>query len=452
MMRALAAVALALAAGCSSEAGSDVSLHRTNKDAPPVVEIEGSAQIDLAAAKEIEPNNIAEKATPLELPVAASGVLDTPDDIDLFKVVAPRTGALVISVDEVEGIDIIVELLDARGEVLAKADRGPARTTEGIPNYPVAKGDTLLIEIKELVPRRRKRSRKKRDKKKAEGEGETREPYRVAVRMLDGAPDDLEREPNSKPDEARTVLLGDRPSGYIGWNGDVDLWKLSLQGFGAENLIDLSIEGIDGVTLKLELDNAEGEKVLEREGNKSGALYVRGLKVAPTPYLIAKLSGKRSHETQRYRIHFATRHRDEGAESEPNDTGKQATELTGEASGTGSGHLTAEDVDYFTIEPADEAVSMTIEVEGPAGIKMTIEAWAGGKKLGSETGVGKAELFGLELAPEQRVRFKVSASGVSGDPAPYTVTWMYGARPTGTGSEPVDDPGDDGGDPTDELE
>ena len=252
------------------------------------------------------------------------------------------------------------------------------------------------------------------------------------------------------------MLLGDRPAGYLGWEGDVDLWKLSLQGFGADNLVDLSIEGVDGVTLKLELSNSEGKTVLERTGKKSGALYVRGLKVVDTPHLIARLSGKRSHESQRYRLHYATRHRDEGAEVEPNDKGKLATELKGEMAGTATGHLTSKDVDYFTIEPADEPVNLTIEVEGPPGIKLTLEAWAGGKSIGKETGVGKSELFGLSLSAKQRVRFRVSASGVSGEPAAYTITWMHGAKePVGTGDpgdQPVDDPDDDPIDPTSELE
>lgn len=459
-MKRLVVAVVALAA-CSSETGSDVTLHRTDKDAPAVVEVEGSAQVDLAAGKEVEPNNTADKANPLELPVAVAGVLETPADVDMFKIVAPRTGALVVSVDEVEGIDIIVELADAAGKTLAVADRGPARTTEGVPNYPVTKGEPVIVAIKELASKKPRRRPKNKKQTKGAGEPEARKPYRVEIRMLEGAPDDLEREPNAEVGDARMVLLGDRPSGYIGWNGDVDLWKLSLQGFGADNLVDLSIEGIDGVTLKLRLDNAEGKAVLEREGTKSGALYVRGLKVAATPFLVARLSGKRSHEAQRYRLHFATRQRGEGAEIEPNDSGKEATELSvqpDQLSGTATGHLSAEDVDFFTLEPVDEAITLTIEVEGPAGIKMTIEAWAGGKSLGSETGIGKAELFGLTLAAKQRIRFKVSAFGVSGEPAPYTVTWMQGARPEPTGADsdptdqPRDDPDDQPIDPTRDLE
>jgi hypothetical protein len=451
MTRAALGLLVALAA-CSSEAGSDVTLRRSDKDAPAVVEVEGSAQIDLAAAREVEPNNTADKATPLELPVAVAGVLESPKDIDMFTLVPPRSGALVVSVDEVDGIDVIVELADAAGKVLVTADRGPARTTEGIPNYPVAKGEPVVVVIKELE-RKSRRGKKAKSKKGAEGDEPARPPYRVEVRMLEGAPDDLEREPNSEVAAARTVLLGDRPSGYLGWNKDVDLWKLSLQGFGANNLVDLSIEGIDGVTLELELSDAEGKTVLERSGARSGALYVRGLKVPETPFLIARLSGKRSHESQRYRLHFATRHRDEGAEVEPNDSGKQATELTGEASGTATGHISGEDVDFFTIEPVDEPVTLTVEVEGPAGIKMSLEAWAGGKSLGTETGVGKAELFGLSLAAGQRVRFKVSASGVSGDPAAYVVTWMH-AKPDAVdpGDQPVDDPDDQPIDPTTDFE
>ena len=437
----LVLVALALVA-CKSEEGSDVTLQRSDREAPAVVEVEGSAQIDLAAAREAEPNDTRDKATPLKLPVAVSGTLASEKDVDLYTLEVPRSGDLAFAIDELD-LDVAVELLDAGGEKLAASDRGPARTTEGIPNYPVNKGDKLYVAVKEFVdPKRKKR------KKDKEGDDGKRPPYRLEVRMLEGSADELEREPNSEADDARTVLLGDRPSGYLGWSGDVDLWKLSLQGFGENNLIDLSIEGIDGIALQLVLTDARGEKVLERTGRKSGALYVRGLSGIDSPHLLARISGDRSHPTQRYRLQFATRHRDEGAEVEPNDTGTTATELAGEASGGGSGHLTDEDVDYFTIEPTAEPVSVTIGVEGPAGVTFALEAWAGGKSIGSTKGRGKVELFGLPLTANQRVRFRVKTEGVTGDPARYSITWIQ-AGPAPAPDVPVDE-GE--GDPGDELE
>lgn len=444
--------ALALVA-CKSEPGEDVTLRRSRDGAPAVVEVEGSAQIDLAAAREVEPNDDRGKATPLELPVAVSGVLASAADVDVYKIVAPRSGALVIEVDEVDEVDVRLDLMDGAGAALAAADRGPARTAEGIPNYPVRKGDTLFVAVKQFVKKgRQKKKKKKKGSTDEDGEKDERPPYRLAVRMLEGAADELESEPNSEIARARTVLLGDRPSGYLGWSDDVDLWKLSLQGFGENNLIDLSIEGIDGVELELALEDASGAKILSRTSRKSGSLHVRGLSVTGSPHLVARLSGDRSHESQRYRIQFATRHRDDGAEVEPNDTGKTATELTPPAatapasSGTGSGHLTdGNDADYFTIAPADAPVSLTIGVEGPASITFTLEAWAGGKKIGTDTRRGKAELFGLALAAGQRVRFRVAGDGVSGEPAAYAITWSQGeaaAAPTDPFAPPGADPSD----------
>ena len=56
--RALAAgaVAAVLLAGCKSESSSGGRLERSS-DAPAVVTVEGSAQLDLAAVKETEPKD-----------------------------------------------------------------------------------------------------------------------------------------------------------------------------------------------------------------------------------------------------------------------------------------------------------------------------------------------------------------------------------------------------------
>lgn len=444
--RALAAAAVAalLLASCKSESSSGGRLERSS-DAPAVVTVEGSAQLDLAAIKETEPNDAADKAMAVELPVAVAGVLSSSNDTDLYSFVAPQSGQLVVRVDGLEGIDTMVEILDVEGEVVVTSDRGPKGTSEGMPNFPVVKGQKVVVAVKEFV---KKALREKPEPARA---GDS-PPYRLELSMLEGSPDDLEREPNDEPDEAREILLGDRPTGYIGWSGDVDVWKLSLQGFGEDNLIDLSIEGLDGVTLILTLRDADGKAVLVREGRKSSPVYVRGLSPPTSGHLLAALSAKRSHEAQRYRIQFATRLRGDGDEVEPNDKAEGATELEGEASGgSARGQLSPGDVDHWLLPATAGRIGMTVTVAGPTGVELAIEASAGGKALGSAVSGASnlAEVIGVALEQGARVLVKVTGKGAIAEPASYELRWSSGpiAAPS-----PEPDLGDFAPDPGDQLE
>lgn len=435
----LACAALALAS-CKSESSSKESLHRSS-DEPPVVYVEGSASLDLATTKEVEPNDAADKAMAVKMPVAVTGVLSSSDDVDIYRVVPPKDGQLVVRISDLDEADAMIELQDEAGERLAVSDRGPAGTPEGMPNYPVKAKKPYLVAVKEYV----KKSRRKGDGPAREGDSP---PYRLELRMLEGAPDELEREPNGKLEEAREILLGDRPSGYIGWSGDVDLWKLSLQGFGEDNLIDLSVDGVDGVTLKLTLREAHGKAILERQGAKSGPVYVRGLSPSSSGFLIAEISGKRSHESQPYRIQFATRLRGEGDEVEPNDEPGAATELEAElGEGSASGQLATGDVDYWELPAPDKPLGMTVAVDGPSGLEIELEVKAGGKVLGSASGGGargKVEVYGVTAPAGKRIGVKVSAKGSTSEPASYRLSWSSVAA--------APPPDDGSGDPLQQLE
>lgn len=428
----LALAALALAA-CKSESSSNAALHRSS-DAPPVVYVDRSAALDLATTKEIEPNDTADKAMVAKIPVAVTGVLSSSDDVDLYRVVPPKDGQLVVRIAELDEADAMIELLDEKGERLAVSDRGPAGTPEGMPNFPVTAKKPYLVAVKEYV----KKSRRKKDGPGREGDSP---PYRLELRMLEGAPDELEHEPNGELDQAREILLGDRPTGYIGWSGDVDLWKLSLQGFGEDNLIDLSVDGVDGVTLMLTLREAHGKAILERRGVKSGPVYVRGLSPSSSGYLIAEISGKRSHESQPYRIQFATRLRGEGDEVEPNDEPGAATQLEAElGEGSANGQLATGDVDYWELPAPDKTLGMTVAVDGPSGVELELEVKAGGKVLGSASGGGargKVEVYGVTVNAGKRIGVKVAAKSATSEPASYRLSWssVAAAPPPGEGSD-----------------
>jgi glucose/mannose transport system substrate-binding protein len=46
--------------------------------------------------------------------------------------------------------------------------------------------------------------------------------------------------------------------GWIGWSGDVDLWKLSLEGVGDRYALDFEVSGVEGLSLSVEVLDAAG--------------------------------------------------------------------------------------------------------------------------------------------------------------------------------------------------
>ena len=439
----LLAVGAIATLACNSSSESDVRLKRS-AEKPAVEVVEGSAQLDLGSAKEIEPNNEAAKATPLKLPIAVTGVLASSRDVDYFSFVAAKTGHVRVFLRPADGADFMVTTSSADGEKTRVGDRGP-NTGEGIPNLPVVKGETTFVFVSEYVKQPKKRRRKGKKSKEAAPvvrEGDS-PPYQLEISVVpppavDGV--DSEREPNDTLETAKEILSGDRPGGYIGWTDDVDYYKLSLDGFGDEDLVEISIDGIDGVTLDLDLSGPDGKRVIRRKGTKGRPIYVRGLSVPDTEYLIAKVSAKRSHESQRYRFHFATRRLGPGDEIEPNDTAKKASMLgeAGDKEGTSQGEIVGSDVDWFLLPKSKTRRLVTATLERSGTVRIELDAVVAGDSLGTLR--GDTRDIEVLVEPNARLRFKVTAKG-GGAPADYTLSWKTAE------AEPAPEP-----DPLDQLE
>jgi hypothetical protein len=422
MTRALALIAaLTLAASCSSKGAKKIP---RDEDAPAVVVVDRQpGEIELG--DEVEPNDQPEQATPVELGAGVRGALDGEDDVDLYRVTVTEKGQLEALVGGIEGVDLIFELRDAEGEVLVVSDRGPAGTVEGVPNHPVEPG-TYLLAITEFV---KKSDRNKKGRAKRKGPSPT---YQLTARFRAQPPeedDEHEREPNDDAAGALALMAGDEYSAWIGWNDDVDLWKLPLEGFTAQYGLDIDVSAVPGVWLRLDILDSGGKAVLTRKAEKDEPVAVRGLVPAEgEPHYFVKVHGRRSNPVDPYVITARTRLLDLDEEIEPNDDADSANPLresTAVSDGRRRGYLAPGDVDVFRLEAVGEAVLLTLSVAPPSGldVAVTVRSDRGDELGAADAGkVGaREELVGLPIPAGTAVIVEIRGTG--GSDQPYELRW-----------------------------
>jgi hypothetical protein len=101
---------------------------------------------------EIEPNDGVDNATPLALGATMRGRIDPDSDVDHYRIDVGQAGALAVMLSGVEGVDLVLEIEDSSGNVIAKSDRGAARIKEGVPNLGVTPGRYTAVVRKKVKP------------------------------------------------------------------------------------------------------------------------------------------------------------------------------------------------------------------------------------------------------------------------------------------------------------
>jgi hypothetical protein len=399
----------------------------------------------VSAGDEKEPNDTAADATPVRPGTYVRGTLDGETDVDVYAVEVD-SGQLRATVSGIEGVDLVLELRDAQGAVLARSDRGPALTVEGIAGYGVSKG-TYFLAVSEFVKPRKKPKPPKpaKGKKAAPVVDSGVDPqarlgpspaYELTVEHAPAPADLHEAEPNDDTGTAAEVLLADAVRGWIGWSGDVDLWKLSLQDVGADYCLDVDVGGVDGLTLTVDLLDAGGARLLSRKGAKGGGIQLRCLvPVLPEgapPWHFVKIVADRSNPEATYELGFKARLREDDEEAEPNDTAEQATPLIGDGGpgGVVRATYTLGDVDRFRIDGQDEPSLLDVTVEPPPGVDVELEIGAAGAKplaVARAAGPGgKERLTGVAIPAGMAVVVSVRAKpgkADTGEARPYRVVW-----------------------------
>ncbi len=445
MRRALALGLCALApialSGCR---GSNKSIHRAKDGGAAVAVVEHPQQGgEVRYAAEVEPDDDRDHASALPLGGGAQGTIAGDPDVDVYKVTLAAPAMVAIQTDGLEGVDLVLEIQNAAGEVVARSDRGPAGLSEGVPNLGLQKGDWFVVVRPFVKPV--KKPRKPKESKGAVAPGPVDAAtgavvesavYHVTAAIV--APVDLtEREPDDDAGAASDAFLGDTVKGWIGWGNDVDVWKLSLEGLGVRNALDLDIAAVPGVALTVEVLDGAGKSLLVRRGVRGGPVTVKSLLAAVAdgqpPYHYLKISGDKSNPVDAYTLHVAGRLFDLDEEAEPNDKLDQATPLrvtpTADSGTMRAAHV-AGDVDWFGLDAATDAQLLDVSVDAPAGTDIVVEAHKADGSLLASVDAGKVgareHLSGVLVPPNTAVRIEVHAKPDkqdTGEPRDYQLRW-----------------------------
>ncbi len=464
-MRAASLIAsLILAAGCSKPGGKAKPIPREG-DAPLVVVVDRAPReaAHIGVTPEKEPNDAAEQAMAVPLPGGAKGTLNGQKDVDLYSIEVKKAGWLSAELTKVNKVDLMLEVVSLDGKVLALSDRGPATVVEGIPNYYLPAG-RYLVRVREFVkkpPRRRKRRRGKKARKSRPVRVGPSAPYELRLSLSTKPAEDVEVEPNESMDTAAKITIADQVTGYMGWSGDVDVWKLSMTGIAEQYSADLDVSGIARSRLRLELLDDKGKRVLRRGGDRGKSLAVRNF--APKPgatFYYLRVTAHRPNPEQVYNLRLSTRLLELDEEVEPNDTSSAATALRDKPSafkGVRRGFLLAGDVDYYRLAPTSATTLLSVTVTPPQSVDVKVEVLTGkGATLGEANAgkAGHAESFSeIPVASGTPILIKVSGRGDADAPERYQLSWSTtpGAAKPAAPAKPAASPSvDDSDDYSDE--
>ena len=455
-MRALA-LAVTLAGGLALGAtacgnGGTGAPHRTGSGAPvelitaPVFSDarlgSNGKPVPGAASDEVEPNDGIDTATPLALGATARGRIEPAEgDVDHYRIDVTTAGALAVMVSGVDGVDLTLEIVDASGATVARSDRGGARVVEGVPNLGVIPGRyTAIVRAKRIPPAKAKPGKPppKAPKGRATKKGaptptpaadpapviETAAPtgpapvYEITASVSPPAAG-AEREPNDDRGAANDLVAGEPGTGYIGWTGDVDAWKLSLETLSGKDVVDIEVGAVDGVALTLDLTDAAGGPLLSRHTSRGAPLVVRSVLPAvgsgAAPFFYVVIKGDHSNPDTPYAIKVTARVLEPDTETEPDDTLDRPFTVSAERT-TVHASLTPGDTDCFALPASPTAREVEVTLEPRGDVDLVAELVVDGKTIAkSDLPAGAAERVHGKVPANETAVVRVSSKATSGD-------------------------------------
>jgi hypothetical protein len=405
---------------------------------------------------EHEPNNTVATAQALTMsgdPLSATvlgllGGSGKTADADVFKLVIPGLGVdasavpdggrpsealaarrLVVEVHPEEEVAPVLQLLDAAGRPVL-ATSGGAGETEGLPNVAVAPGATYYLRL-----RAADRGARPPFDAGVKGLG-----YELGARVVDFEQGE-EREPNDRAAQASELgpaASNPEAAGYFGWRKDEDWYRLPVDGLPPGSVVDLELDGVEGVSASLAVHDAAGTRLAGAHGRRSERVTLRNVAVAVASggdagvgralYVVVRPESGRNLE-RRYGLHVRAGLAQEGTETEPNDDPAHASPA---GDGLSTGFLGPGDVDVYRYTPAVPG-PVDIDVVPPSGLNVKVEVLRrdGVEVLASADAAGRGQPEHLAAVPASEavlVRLTVRRGEGNAD-EPYQLTIKPHAGP-----------------------
>ena len=404
-------------------------------DAAPVEIVQQPVGSDAGAGgatgDEVEPNDGEDVATQLPLGATLRGRIEPDTDTDFYTLELKDPGALSVEVKEVDGMDLTLEVLDAGGTSLAKSDRGGIKVREGVPNLGVTPGRyTLVVRAKKPPPVKPAKAKKGAPAPAAGSAAPVATPVYEITAKVGAAAANAEREPDDDRGTANDLIVGDTATGFIGWSGDADVWKLSVEALSAKNVVDVEVSAVEGVALTLELADGVGHPLLVRKAPRGAALIVRGLvPVVPPgapPFHYLTIKGDRSNHETAYQLRVSEKVPGNDAEAEPNDTPDRAMAWPSERTVV-HGAWSPGDVDCYQLPVEQAARTVEITIDPPGEADLSAEVLIDGKPVGKgeRPGKGAQEKLSVPVPAGVTAILKIKGTDASAEGA-YEVTLQDG--------------------------
>jgi hypothetical protein len=390
---AAAAAAIAMCGACGKK-----KRQTRSSDAAPVELVSVGALADGGAAtpgdlEEREPNDGADVATALPPGGAVRGRIDPDTDVDYYRIDVAQAGGLSVQLGATAGVDLTLEIEDAAGASLAKSDRGAANVSEGVPNLGVTPGRYTAIVRKKVAPvKKPPRPRKGAPPPPPDPVPVAAPLYQISAQVAPFAKT-AEREPDDDRGTSNDLIIGETVTGYVGWTGDADVWKLSVEALTDKNLLDVELAPVEGVALAVEIADGIGQPILTRRGPRGAGLVIRGL--APvvsqgaSPYHYVTVRADRSNPEAPYQLKVGAPPRGTDPELEPNDSPDKPMAIPSERTVIGDARWTPGDVDCYAIPPDPDARTLIINLDTPTEADLRLELLVNGKSVETADQKGK---------------------------------------------------------------
>ena len=328
---------------------------------------------------EVEPNDSDDNATPLALGASMRGKIEPETDVDRYRITVTEAGALSVMVSAVDA-DLALDIEDASGSVVAKSDRGGVRTREGVPNLGVQPGRYTAV-VREIKHRSRR------------GSAETKPApvYEVTAQMVP-VQAGTEHEPDEDRGTANDLIIGDTGTGFLGWSGDVDVWKISVEAVAAKDAVDIELPPVDGLAYDMELDDGVGSALVHRKAPRGAPMNVRGLVpvvpagAPPFHYVTIKATGSNPETPYTLRVSGHVVATD--AEIEPDDTPEHPFAWPVDRTVV-HGTWTPGDVDCFALPLTGAARDVTVTIDPSGEINVIAELLVDGHVVAASAGGAK---------------------------------------------------------------